>query len=250
MDKLEAVGFMWRTGTRGIKITWEERLHQCRNFRRVHGHLDVPPPVDPVKKKKAEERGETLPEDEGLTEEERGFRWWSFRQRDAYRQFQAGKKSPLDKKRIKQLDELGFDWSSRGYAGSSGGGKGGGKRDEETYRHRIEQLTRVRDLYGDCNDVKNIERVYAAEDERKSLICWVKNQRKAYRAWKAGTYTSLSTERRQMLEAIEFNFEPRKHYAPYGSKKGNKDDVELEDDEDDDSTMRDYRYIQGASISM
>jgi len=241
---------MWRTGTRGVKVTWEERLEQCRNFRRDHGHLNVPPPADPVKKKKAQERGDTLPEDEGLTDEERSFRWWSFRQRDYYRQFQEGKKSPLDKKRIKQLDDLGFDWDSRGYAGSSGGGKGGGKRDEEAYKQRIEQLTRVKDLYGDCNDIKNIEKVYP-DEERKKLLSWMKNQRKAYKAWKNGTYTSLSTERRQLLENLEFNFEPRKHYAPYGSKKEVREGIELEEEDgDEDSTMRDYRYIQGASVSM
>jgi hypothetical protein len=72
-----------------------------------------------------------------------------------------------------------------------------------------------------------------------------------------------------MLEAIGFNFEPRKHYAPYGSKKrGTSEEeageaamqaaveaaAELADDEEDEddnpyaSTMRDYEYIQGGGV--
>lgn len=252
-DKLNAVGFMWRTGTRGVKVTWEGRLEQCRDFRRVHGHLKVPPPPDPSKKKKAEEKGETLPEEEEMTEEERGFRWWSFRQREYYRQFQAGKKSTLDKKRIKDLDQLGFDWGARGYYGNSTNGKPG-RRDEDVYNIRIEQLTRVKELHGDCNDIRNIEKVFPVEEEHKKLLSWMKNQRKHYKAWKKGAYSSLTMERRQLLEALDFNFEPRKHYAPMGSKKRSREAAaELEQDNisDEDSTMRDYRYIHGeGSVSM
>lgn len=77
-----------------------------------------------------------------------------------------------------------------------------------------------------------------------------------------------------MLEAVGFNFEPRKHYAPYGSKKKGASEeeageaamqaaaeaaAELEEDEDEEEeeggnayagTMRDYEYIQGGSVRM
>lgn len=51
-----------------------------------------------------------------------------------------------------------------------------------------------------------------------------------------------------MLEALGFNFEPRKHYVPFGNRKRARDgvaDLEEGDVSDDDSTMRDFRYIQG-----
>jgi len=174
MEKLEAVGFKWRTGTRGIKIPWEDRIEQCKQFRLEHGHLNIPPPADPTKKKKAAEKGEPLPGEEGLTEEEKSFRWWAFRARESKRAFDAGKRSTLDKKRINQLEQLGFDFETRGYFGGNGG-KGGGRRDEEVYMERIEQLKRVRDIYGDCNDIKNIEKMFPAE-EFKRLVSWMKNQ--------------------------------------------------------------------------
>jgi hypothetical protein len=174
MEKLEAVGFKWRTGTRGIKIPWEDRIEQCKQFRLEHGHLNIPPPADPTKKKKAAEKGEPLPGEEGLTEEEKSFRWWAFRARESKRAFDVGKRSSLDKKRINQLEQLGFDFETRGYFGGNGG-KGGGRRDEEVYMERIEQLKRVRDIYGDCNDIKNIEKMFPAE-EFKRLVSWMKNQ--------------------------------------------------------------------------
>jgi hypothetical protein len=244
---------MWRTGKNGgEKVSWEQRLEQCRNFRRVHGHLNVPPPVDPAKKKKAAEKGETLPEDEGLTDEERGFRWWAFRQRDYRRHFDAGKKSTLDKKRIKELDQLGFDWETRGYAGGTNARRV--RRDKEVYTERVAQLQRVKDLHGDCNNIRNIEKVFPREEERKPLLAWAKSQRKQWKNWKSGATSSLTDERRQMLENIEFEFEPRKHYAPYGSKKKEMADelepVATENDEDMDSTMRDYQYIQGEAVNM
>lgn len=240
---------MWRTGTRGL--SFEQRLEQCRNFRRAHGHLKVPPPPDPAKKKKAQEKGEMLPDEEGLSEEDLNFRWWAFRQRDYYRLFQAGKKSPMDKKRAKQLDELGFDWEARGYAGATGRGKDY----EEIYNERVQQLTRVKQLHGDCNDIRHIEKVFPEEEERKKLLSWMKNQRKYYRAWKNGKPNSLSTQRRQLLEALDFDFEPRKHYAPFGSRKQDavEEAVELEGEEsDEESRMRDYQYIHGygGAVSM
>ena len=55
-------------------------------------------------------------------------------------------------------------------------------------------------------------------------------------------YTLLSDERRCMLEAVGFDFEPRQHHAPYGSKrkeasaKHATEAEELEEDSDDEDS--------------
>lgn len=43
VEKLESVGFQWSTGM--AKPSFEERLDECREFRRENGHLNVPLPA-------------------------------------------------------------------------------------------------------------------------------------------------------------------------------------------------------------
>jgi len=213
-QKLNSIGFAW-SGNAPKKIPWEERLEECRNFRRIYGHLNVPPPPNPKKASEEESAASQTPE-------ERSFQWWCSRQRDNYRKLQAGKQTNFDKKRQKQLDELGFNWMEKHYAKPGANHLTPGKpKNEDVYNAQVAKLRRVTVLYGDCNDWKNIEKVHP---EDKKLSYWIKTQRKQYKNWQRGEYSSLSTERRLMLEAIGFDFEPRKHYAPYGSK--NKDKAE------------------------
>lgn len=212
MEKLDSIGFAW-SGSGPKKLTWEERLEECRDFRRKHGHLNVPDPPNPKKESEAAAAA-------AQNADERSFQWWCSRQRDGYRKLQAGGNPPhFDKKRMKQLDNLGFDWKAeKEYSKDSTGRPrvGGGKKNEEIYNEQVAKLRRVGNLFGDCNDWDNVEQVYPGDTK---LRYWVKTQRKQYKAWKKGEYSSLSTERRLSLEAIGFDFEPRKHYAPYGSKK-------------------------------
>jgi hypothetical protein len=42
---LEEIGFEWRVGA--IKPTFEERIEECREFRRENGHLRIPQPSKP-----------------------------------------------------------------------------------------------------------------------------------------------------------------------------------------------------------
>ena len=261
-DKLNSIGFAWSTGTRQ-KVPWEDRLEQCRDYRRKHGHLKVPPPPNPNREGEKELA-------ESQTPEERSFQWWCHRQRENYRKMQVGKKTSMDKKRVKQLEELGFDWMANHY-GKSGASKltPGKPKNEDVYNEQVEKLRRVKELYGDCNDLKNVEKVFPGD---KKLNHWIKNQRKQYRNWQRGEWTSLTTDRRLLLESLDFNFEPRKHYAPYGSKKKEDaseqdaraaalraaaqaaEELEEHDDDDDDSnensTMQDYQYIQGGSVRL
>lgn len=287
-DKLNSIGFAW-SGNAPKKASWEERIDECREYRRKHGNLNVPPPPKP--KKEGEEETE-----ENITPEERSFLSWAHRQRLQYVQLQEGKKTSLDNKRAKQLDDLGFNWTVESSIGTRRGSNLGKAMNQEIYNDQVAKLKRVKDLYGDCNDLKDIEKVCPGD---KKLYYWMKTQRKQvsawnsfrfiimmlgfhtfsnmshfyfkiqYKSWKKGEWSSLTTERRLMLETIGFNFEPRKHYAPYGSKKrGTSEEeageaamqaaveaaAELADDEEDEddnpyaSTMRDYEYIQGGGV--
>ncbi len=46
------------------------------------------------------------------------------------------------------------------------------------------------------------------------LLEWIKLIRRQYHKWTRGESTSLTDERRQILEDIGFDFNPRRHYAP------------------------------------
>lgn len=149
------------------------------------------------------------------------------RQRDEYRKHQQGLKTSLDKYRIRKLDELQFDWEikSRGPQGEPGRSReyGPGKpRNEDRFDERVAQLRAIKEQYGDCNDLQTLK--LAGFTESSSLYQWIKAQRKQYKSLKNGQWSSLSAERIAKLETVEFNFEPRKHYAAYGSKKDKASD--------------------------
>lgn len=65
---------------------WTQYLSRLKSFQDQHGHSDVPADRDPR-----------------LAE-------WVAKQRKAHRYYRAGKRSPINEKRIKALDNAGFDW--------------------------------------------------------------------------------------------------------------------------------------------
>jgi hypothetical protein len=202
--KLEEAGFQWNSGI-PPRPTFEDRLEECRAFRRQHGHLNIPPPV--------------LRREEQTTyesKEEKSFRLWAQRQRDDYRKFHDGMKTSLDRTRIRKLDEMGFCWDFECFAVDGKNNKSKTKN-EEIYDKRIEELRRIKEQFGDCNDLKILKA--AGHPEKSSLYGWMKAQRKAWKALKRGEISSLTADRIAKLESLGFNFEPRKHYAPYGSQK-------------------------------
>jgi hypothetical protein len=241
--KLEEVGFQWNSGI--PRPTFEDRLEECRAFRRQHGHLNIPPPVIRREEQSTYE-----------SKEEKSFRLWAQRQREDYRKFHEGIKTSLDKTRIRKLDEMGFVWGSECFAEAGKNGKSKSKN-EDIYDKRIEELRRVKEQFGDCNDLKHLKA--AGHPEKSSLYGWMKAQRKAWKALKRGEISSLTADRIAKLESVGFNFEPRKHYAPYGSQKAakaagktemNGSDVHAGDEEDDDysSTAEDDEDERGHSF--
>lgn len=206
-ERLAEIGFIWHSGA--IKPSFEDRLDQCREFRRKHDHLKIPQP------------GKFSKEDQSsrAIKEERSFLMWAQRQRDEYRKFNENIKSSLDKIRIRKIEELGFDWEVGGTPADPRGARGKPKN-HVAFNDRIAALREIKDKYGDCNDIKNLKE--AGHPERSPLYQWMKAQRKAWKAYKAEKWSSLNPDRIELLNSVNFNFEPRKHYAAYGSKKADE----------------------------
>lgn len=224
-QKLNEVGFVWETGR--VRPSFEERLEECRAFRRDHGHLDIPLPAARYNKGDPSSSNHQ-------SKEARSFRTWAQRQREEHRRFNANLKSSLDRVKIKKLTDMGFAWElkTRGDGGRPRAYRPGKPKNEDRFKERIGQLLEVKDRYGRFNDLKTL--TLAGYGETSSLYQWVKAQRKQYKARKAGQWSSLTEERLEMLDNIGFNFEPRKHYAAYGSgskssRRKSKDGVDNDD---------------------
>ena len=91
-----------------------------------------------------------------------------------------GKSSPIVDAQIRQLEEIGFVWSSHGCA----------------WEAKLELLEEFRQQHGHC-------RVPRDYDENPPLSTWVKRQRRLY---KAGQVEQYRVER---LESMGFVWDPR-----------------------------------------
>jgi hypothetical protein len=83
-----APGRQWRVSA------WENRLSELAEYRKIHGHCNVPI---------------SYKENAKLAN-------WVANQRSNYRLHQKGKTSPMTNFRIQELESLGFKWDSRGAA--------------------------------------------------------------------------------------------------------------------------------------
>jgi hypothetical protein len=83
---LESLGFEWRI--RGANCTWEDRLSELADYRKVHGHCNVP--------RKYSENAKLAT--------------WVTHQRTQYRLHQEGRTSQITLPRIKALESQGFEW--------------------------------------------------------------------------------------------------------------------------------------------
>ena len=250
VDKLNEIGFLW--DVKKANPSFEERLTQLREFRRKHGHLDVPlPPLyqshlkltpggsggatggDDDDNVDDENDGEinTSPtggddaDDESTDPEVISFRRWVQRQRDDYNTcYLLVKKCSLDKARVKKLEELGFSFERvRKSRGSNiTDGHLGRKADPDKYKSRLDKLRIVKEICGDCNKARDVF------PDDQILLDWMKAQRKQWKNWQEGRKTSLTTERRLQLEELGFMWQPRSHYAPYGSKSSERKNSKAE----------------------
>jgi hypothetical protein len=85
---LESLGFEW-----GVCVTpWEDRLGELADYRKIHGHCNVP---------------------QRCSQNTKLGRWVTT-QRYQYGLYLGGKASQMTVSRIQELEELGFEWKGSG----------------------------------------------------------------------------------------------------------------------------------------
>jgi hypothetical protein len=119
IQELNRLGFEWnRSGA-----TWEDRLSELADYRKIHGHCNVPKRCRKNSKLGA----------------------WIGIQRKQYKSHREGKTSPMTNFRIQALESLGFEWSCFG----------------ATWEERLSELADYRNIQGHCNvpqhDSKNLK---------------------------------------------------------------------------------------------
>lgn len=124
---LNELGFTWTIRSRdSLGESWNQRLQDLVDFRKAHGHCNVPSRYPPCP--------------------ELGV--WVGTQRTQYRFYmkakETGEKAPgnsaMNEERIKQLEDLGFNWSLRG-------GSEGARREAETSMN--DSAARIQELVDD-----------------------------------------------------------------------------------------------------
>ena len=183
MQKLRSVNFEERLVATPNK-TWDESFQLLLEFRRQHGHARVPKPV----------KGMAPGDDHSL-------RVWADRQRSYYHTCVLQKKpnSTLTKKRVKQLNDVGFDWGT--YRGQ-----------QTIWNRRLQQLKEYREQNGDTNVPFDYE-------PNKALGRWVSEQRALYNKTLAGKQSSLTLERRVALQSTGFQWKKPKKKNGTNKKK-------------------------------
>jgi hypothetical protein len=160
IQELESLGFEWN----GHGVTWEARLSELADYRKIHGHCNVP------------QRCSEYPK----------LANWVFTQRCQYKVNPEGKKSHIKLSRLKELENLGFDW---GVCATS-------------WEDRLSELAEYRIIHGHCNVPNNCS-------EHTRLAYWVGTQRREYRLHQGGKKSSMTSFRIQELESIGFEWDSR-----------------------------------------
>jgi hypothetical protein len=229
---LEGIGFVWNVQ----RITWEDRLNDLANYRKIYGHCNVPQNYS---------RNPKLGS-------------WVSNQRKQYKTQVVGKQSPMTPFRIQELERLGFEWDCQSsaweehwselaeyreihehcnvphnYPENTKLGKWVGKQRHYYRCHqegkkspmtpfRIQKLERLtfewdcfgaawedrlsevaafRETHGHCNVPPNY-------NGQCNLANWVACQRKEYRAYGKGKRAFITLPRIQALERMSFEWEP------------------------------------------
>lgn len=84
IEKLESIGFVWDGEKAKQDILWQKRIKQLEEYKKTHGHCDVP------------RSNEEFPK----------LGHWVYRQRE------NNNNGTLPPERIAQLEAMGFQWSS------------------------------------------------------------------------------------------------------------------------------------------
>jgi hypothetical protein len=157
IQELESLGFEWTV----CVIAWEDRLSELTDYRKIHGHCNVP---------------QNCSENTKLGK-------WVGTQRNNYRLHREGKKSQMTTIRIQELESLGFEW----------------RVSVTAWEDRLSELADYRKIHGHCNVPQNYS-------ENSKLAKWVSKQRTNYRLHIEGKTSPMTPFRLQALESLGFEW--------------------------------------------
>ncbi len=112
IQALESLGFEWKP-SRVCVTAWEDRLSELADYRKIHGHCNVP---------------------QRNSEYTKLANWVTY-QRRQYKVHLEGKKSQMTTFRIRELENLGFEWMS---SVSRGKGTANKKRSKGIQRNQVD----------------------------------------------------------------------------------------------------------------
>jgi uncharacterized protein YerC len=137
IQELVSLGFEWDCHS----AAWELRLSELADYRRIHGHCNVP---------------DKCSENLKLAK-------WVGKQRSDYRQHQEGKTSSMTLSRIQELESLGFEWK------------------RTAWDIRFRELANYRKTHGHCNvswnDSKNAKLYAWIGTQRKEYTLHLKGKK-------------------------------------------------------------------------
>lgn len=181
---VEELGFEFRGAAGRVTKTFDERLEELMEYKKIHGDVNVP-----VEYKDNPALGK-----------------WCTNMRQAYKRRQEGPPSykvmRVTDDRIQKLLDIGFDFTgtNRGKNGSN-----------MSFDMRLEQLQEFKRKHGHTS----VPQKYT---EDPSLGKWVNHIRTQYKLWKENKSCKgpqINAERIQKLEEIDFEFNNRHGYKSF-----------------------------------
>eukprot|EP00536_Pseudo-nitzschia_multiseries_P001698 jgi/Psemu1/250895/estExt_Genewise1Plus.C_220026 len=180
LQSLENIDFVWYPPSK--KKTWDYYYPLLQEFYRNHGHCN-------------------LPKDKLYALQELGF--FVRDQRRQYVRWRKGLSTTMTVDRIESLEDLGFVWAKSRPKIK--------KTHEERWNEMVEELGEYRDKHGHAEVPQEYE-------ENPQLGRWVMNQRTFYRMNEIGIYTTLSKDRIEQLEQLDFvwRFREKQWWTMFG----------------------------------
>eukprot|EP00537_Pseudo-nitzschia_pungens_P007553 CAMPEP_0172355922 /NCGR_PEP_ID=MMETSP1060-20121228/294_1 /TAXON_ID=37318 /ORGANISM="Pseudo-nitzschia pungens, Strain cf. cingulata" /LENGTH=381 /DNA_ID=CAMNT_0013075787 /DNA_START=118 /DNA_END=1263 /DNA_ORIENTATION=+ len=115
---------------------------------------------------------------------------WVKRQRYQYKLKGLGKHSSMTEDRVLALAKLGFVWNSH----------------DAVWEERLKELKQYKNVYGNTN-------VPSKYEDNPQLAIWVKRQRRQYKFLTEGKQSTMTPQRMQKLNEINFSWSGRKPKA-------------------------------------
>jgi hypothetical protein len=145
-----------------VSTAWKKRISELADYRKIHGHCNVP----------------------WRNSEDIKLANWVMTQRSQYKLHFKGKRSPMTRPRIQELESLGFEWGTRSHT---------------AWEDSLSELANYRKIHGHCNVPKKCS-------ENTKLAHWVMTQRRQYKLHLEGKASQITTLRIQELEGLGFEW--------------------------------------------